>query len=169
MRKLLWGLALALTASIVILACQKEVSSPENPDTAFNDKAAKDWYYGTFKKSAEWNASNEKGKKLPDWKHPFITKVGSNYVVEFPLNENTSSYSISSTGNNERLSPSQIKKVADASISRIAFIKMPDGKIIVREIDYIPEWKYLERKSFDISSVSILNSTNDFSGRIIVK
>ncbi len=106
---------------------------------------------------------------MPDWGKPLITKVGNNEVAEFPLIESTSSYSISSTGNNGVLPQGQIKRIADASISSIAFIKQPAGNFLVREIDYIPDWNYLQAKNFDISKANILSTANDFSGRVIVK
>ena len=45
----------------------------------------KNWYYETFKKTAEWLSSAEHGKKLPDWKHGEYKKIGGMEIVEFPL------------------------------------------------------------------------------------
>lgn len=169
MRKFLWGFALALMASIVFLACQKEVSSPEKQYTTFDDKAAKEWYYGTFKKSVDWQGSSEKGTKLPDWKHPLRAKIGKNELVEFPLIKKNSSYPISANNQGKTLTTDEIKRIANASISRIVFIKNPSGQLAIREVDYIPDWNYLQRKGFDISSIDIQSASNDYSGRIIVK
>lgn len=36
-------------------------------------------------------------------------------------------------------------------------------------MDYVPEWTYLQKKSFDISNVAIGKADNDFTGRLIVK
>lgn len=101
MKKFFLGLIVVITGSAVVISCQKQtLDAGDDISKVFNAKAAKEWYYDTFKKSPEWQTSTEKEKKLPDWGKPLITKVGNNEVVEFPLIESTSSYSISSTGNN---------------------------------------------------------------------
>jgi hypothetical protein len=166
MRKLLWGFAVVLSASIIIIACQKEASSPRDAKSKFDDKAAKEWYYGTFKKSSEWESSNLKGKKLPDWKHPIIGKIGSFEVVEFPLNKAIKAYPIEK---NNPMTLSDKKRLSEGSLSRILFIKTDDNKIIVREIDYIPDWSYLEINQFDISKVSVTNYKNNFTGMLMIK
>ncbi|MBA3674704.1 MAG: hypothetical protein H0W75_07065, partial [Chitinophagaceae bacterium] len=141
---------------ITFNSCKKvaldEVFTPEF-DKTFNTAAAKEWYYGTFKKSAEWAsyysiksgttanngaiASTEKAAKpnelkLPDWKHGVYRKVGNMEVMEFPLHKAHRSISIP----NKSLTEGEKKKIAAASLTRIVFIKRGEN-IYVREIDYI--------------------------------
>ncbi len=151
-----------LSILIFVAACNKETSNPAN--NTFTAGAAKEWYYGTFKRSPGWTASNQKGKKLPDWKHAIIGKIGNSDVVEFPLVKGSKAFPI--PGGNS-LSPAEKKKIADASLSRILFIKA-GNKILVREVDYIPGWNYLQKNQFDISKNS-LTGKNDFTGMVVVK
>lgn len=60
-------------------------------------------------------------------------------------------------------------KVANATLTRIVFIKTPNNKVVVREIDYVPDWEYLKTKNFDISSNSFAAVDNNFSGTLVVK
>src|SRR5688572_17232388 len=82
-------LSLILSAVILtftIIACQKNTSS-DALDTVFDSADAKEWYYGTFKKSQEWLNYNakENGVKSPDWNHGTYQKTGNLEIVEFPL------------------------------------------------------------------------------------
>ncbi|GEM_PF-2544714 len=169
MRKYFKIALFAFTLVLVGISCQKEVSSPENQNDVFNEKAAKEWYYGTFKKSAEWAASNLKGKKLPDWKHPVAGKLGNYDIAEFPLVSGSTSFPIYSNQANRNLASADLSRLANASVSKIIFFKGKSGEIFVREIDFIPDWDYLKEKKYDISNISILNKEEDFSGNIIVK
>lgn len=107
--------------------------------------------------------SKSPGNKLPNWKHGIYRKVGNMEIIEFPLIKEIKSISITSV-----LTTEETKRVAEASLIRIAFIKR-GNKIDVREIDYIPEWQYLQRKKFDISDVMYGKPGNDFTGRMIIK
>lgn len=170
MKKMKWKGWIVLAAIMTGVGCQKQ-DTTLNPQAGsrFDAGAAKEWYYGVFKKSDGWQSSPEKGKKLPDWSHPFITNMGSSAVVEFPLTEAGVSYSIASSGREGKLSPEQLKRIAAASITRIAFIRQSSGNVLVREFEYIPDWDYLLARRFDISNTSIFNASSNFSGRLIVK
>lgn len=96
MRKFTRLIATIFAASLILIACQKEVSNAKNYKEAFNDKSVKEWYYGTFKKSPEWagyNSSLNK-RKLPDWKHGTYIRFGDKEIVEFPLVKEKSTFSI---------------------------------------------------------------------------
>lgn len=170
MKKMKWKGWIVMAAIMTGVGCQKQ-DTTLNPQAGsrFDAGAAKEWYYGVFKKSDGWQSSPEKGKKLPDWSHPFITNMGSSAVVEFPLTEAGVSYSIASSGREGKLSPEQLKRIAAASITRIAFIRQSSGNVLVREFEYIPDWDYLLARRFDISNTSIFNASSNFSGRLIVK
>lgn len=105
------------------------------------------------------------GKKLPDWKNGVYRKVGSIEIVEFPLVKGKTSISIP----NNNLSGTEYKQIAEASLTRIVFIKKGDEEILIREIDYIPELSYLKGKSFDISHNNLTKIDNNFSGILIIK
>jgi hypothetical protein len=144
--------------------CQKDFG--ENTIDIFSQSEAKEWYYGTFIKSPEWQQSNEKGKKLPDWKNGTYRRVGNMEIVEFPLMKERKTLSIPSAS---KLSISDISKIADGSLSRIVFIRTSNNEIFVRELDYIPNIDFLKLKGYDISDLNVGNKENIFSGRIITK
>jgi hypothetical protein len=155
---------MAIALSVVIVACQKtaDASLPVS-QSSFNPAYVKEWYYGTFKKSAEWASSNTKTKKLPDWNHPTVGKIGDFEAIEYPLVKVISAFSIAGGATT---SPDMMRKIANASLSKIVFIKDKNNKVQVREIDYIPEWQYLQKKGFDISDVSMVKDKKGFSGSL---
>ena len=147
----------------MVWACQKSdrLKNPL-PNGNFNTEMVKEWYYSKFKGSAVWNASPQKGKKLPDWSHPRSFRVGNSEVVEYPLSEERSAYPVAGAG------PAEAARIAEASLSRIAFIKGPDGQITVRESRLVPEPGYLQQKQYDISNQYPAAVEGDFTGRIYV-
>lgn len=91
-RSLLAFTALALSLLLIFIACRKN-DLPAKASDKFDVAAAKEWYYGTFKKSAAYSVHtiNDKGKKLPSWSRGKYKKIGDLEIVEFPLvRENTS-------------------------------------------------------------------------------
>lgn len=133
---------------------------------AFNQANAKDWFHSTFKKSAEWLQSTEKNNKLPDWNNGKYRKIGNLEILEFPLIENKTTITVPV----ENYTTSQeIKRVLDGTQLRIAFIKIATGKIVVRELYYVPEMDYLKSKDYDISDVTLGKINNDFTGLLITK
>ncbi|MEO7445871.1 MAG: hypothetical protein ABIT96_08160 [Ferruginibacter sp.] len=153
--------------AIIMTGCQKtgiEKIAENNTSQQFSVSAAKEWYYGTFKKSPEWLASDEKGLKLPYWKNGKIGKIGDLDVVEFPLVKESKHFSIPNIN-----SESEIRKIAEASISNVLFIRDVAGKIVLREIEYVPNWNFLQKAAFDISFFTLLKDFNHFSGDVTVK
>jgi hypothetical protein len=161
-------LTIVFASAFLFNSCQKE-DSRTTTEVSFNADSVKEWYYGAFKKSAEWQTSPMKGKKLPDWKHPVIGKIGNNDAIEFPLVKETTSFSIPAIEGNTALTTAERTRVAEASLSKIVFIKNSDGNMLVREIDYVPSWQYLRENKFDVSHASLMKSDNNFSGLVVVK
>ena len=175
MKSLLRLSILTSIALFVIIACRKDLIKEElepgqKPLNA-NVIATIKWYNETFKKSAEWtnyyssqNRTEEENRKEPDWEHGIYNKLGNLEIIEFPLSKSNSSIAVPSS-----LNAADRKKIAAASLTRIAFIKNENNETVVREINYIPDWQYLQKKNFDISSVMYGKAGNDFTGRMIVK
>ena len=162
-------LKLSVFASVIILiaiGCQKILSNRDLSATTFNTTAAKNWYYGTFIKSSEWSGSAKKDKQLPDWKNGVITTIEKQDAVVYPFIKGSRSFSIPG---DKSLTEPQCKRIADASLSKIAFIKTADNKISVKEIDYIPDWQYLQNKQFNIGEMKGSSGKSDFTGRVITK
>jgi hypothetical protein len=168
-------LKLSAFVSIIILiamGCQKTLTNEDLLTDAastvkgFNTARVQEWYFGTFQKSAEWKGSSLQGKKIPDWKSGVYHKVGNIEIVEFPLLKEKTKISIPS---NNSLTPAEKQKIANASLTKVLFIKNAKGNITVREVDYIPDWQYLQKKQFDISKVSYGKLGDDFTGKMVLK
>jgi hypothetical protein len=162
-------LKLFVFASVIVLiaiSCQKLLSNEDLSATIFNTTAAKNWYYGTFIKSPEWSGSAQREKQLPDWKNGVVATIEKQDAVVYPFIKGSRSFLIPE---DKSLSAPQCKRIADASLSKIAFIKTADNQITVKEIDYIPDWQYLQNKHFNIGEMKGANGKSDFSGSIITK
>jgi len=146
--------------TIVIIACRRETTQEVN--SGFDSEAAKEWYYGIFKKLPEFQQSSIKGNQLPDWSNGRHHTIGSMEIMEFPLMQRKKLVSL------EGGSTPASRRLAEATLSRILFIKSSDG-VHVREVDYIPDAQYGEAKGFDISANSIGNLEKNFSGRLRIK
>jgi hypothetical protein len=158
---------LAIAMMITIIACRKSSTISSNAEE-FTSKNMKEWYYGVFKKSPEFLQYNASATypKSPVWKNSTYHKFGAMEVIEFPLVKTKSSLFIASPpGQSAEIT----KRIAEATLTRIAFIKTANGAIQVREVNYIPDWKYLSKHGFDISQNTLGNMDRDFSGRVIVR
>jgi hypothetical protein len=165
MRLLLKFLGITLLLFVVISSCKKTLSDTEyEGKEVFDAAAAKEWYYGVFKKSAEWKSSPEAGKKLPVWKHGTHRKLAGMDFVEYPLLKAKTGFPIPTNG----LTITDRKKIFTASLKTVTFIKNK-GEVIMREINYIPDWEYLKKNNYDISSILDYSKENDFTGKMIVK
>ncbi|MBK8519389.1 MAG: hypothetical protein WAT20_05860 [Ferruginibacter sp.] len=168
MKTLLKLFVFASAIILIAISCKKMLSNEDQPASGktFNTAFVKNWYYGTFIKTAEWSAAAEKDKQLPDWKNGVITTIDKLDAVVYPFIKGKHTFSL--PGANALTDP-QGKRIAAASLSTIAFIKTADNKIAVREIDYIPDWQYLQRKQFDMGDMKGVNGKSDFSGMVITK
>jgi hypothetical protein len=150
---------------LIISGCKKSDKSFVTSNE-FNIENAKEWYYGTFKKSAEWASSPLHGKKLPDWKHGIYKKVGGMEIIEFSLI--TSEKTVFITSSDELTAADKIR-ITKSSLTKIAFIQKSNKVIEVRQTDYIPDFKYLQKHNYDISNASILKTDNNFTGKLIIR
>ncbi|MBK7307137.1 MAG: hypothetical protein IPI88_08860 [Chitinophagaceae bacterium] len=103
---------------------------------------------------------------MPDWKNGVVTTIDKFEAVVYPFIKGKHAFLM--RGDNS-LTAEQCKRIAAASLSKIAFIKTDDNKIVVKEIDYIPDWQYLQQKQFNIGEMKGVNGITDFSGRVITK
>ncbi|MET0465027.1 MAG: hypothetical protein ABW007_17820 [Chitinophagaceae bacterium] len=166
-RKLMLSCFIVASLAFFVAACKKGLTGSGKIDTSFGIDAAKEWYYGTFKKSRDWASYNGtiRGVKSPKWDNGRYFKTGNMEIVEFPLVKTKSALYL--PANNR--STSDMKRIAEATLARVVFMKRDDGQIFVREVEYIPDWDYASRHGFDISSNSLAALEKDFTGRIIIK
>jgi hypothetical protein len=151
--------------NLFFASCERELY--EQPtDISFSKEDAKEWYYSSLKESEQFRKSSKKqDEKLPDWKNGVYRKTGTIEIIEFPLMKSKKQIAFPSTG---RLNSAEVKRVLDASLTRALFIKF-ENKIVLRELNYIPDYKYLQSKGFDISGVDLSKEKNDFTGTLIIK
>jgi hypothetical protein len=158
--------SLMVMLNMLFASCEKDLY--EQPtDTSFSPDDAKEWYYSNFKKSEHFKVSSKKnGDKLPDWKRGAYRKIGDFEIIEFPLMKNKKTFPLAK---NNSLSDADKRRILNASLARVVFIKNGNNKIELRELYYIPEYKYLQSKGFDISGVDLSKERNDFTGTLIIK
>lgn len=169
MKKLLKLSVFAGILILIAISCQKVLTKEDLFETTsgkvFNIESVKNWYYGTFEKTAEWKTSWPIDKKFPDWKNGNSYKLRNLEIMEFPLLKGkTRLYAPLSS-----LTTEEIKKIVNASLTRVVFIKNSKEEISVRQVDYIPSLEYLQKKQFDISEVAFGQKDNDFTGTMVVK
>lgn len=70
---------------------------------------------------------------------------------------------------NNSLTSAEKRRIANASLTRVIFIKDKKSDITVQEVNYIPDWDYLQKKQFDTSNLCYGKESVDFSGKMILK
>jgi hypothetical protein len=93
-------------------------------------------------------------------------KKDSLEIFEFPLLENKATITVPQ---DKSITDSDTKKILDATLLRMAIIKTSTNEIIVRKLYYVPEYKYLLAKGYDISDVMLNKTNDDFTGLLITK
>lgn len=153
---------------------------------SFNVEQAKEWYYGEFKKSDDYKTLNNNSvfltshegsnllsnqvaaapnsKKYPKW------SLGERYVkegleiVEMPVLYDKTVVLLPGTENTDL---NEKKRIANASLNKVVFIKDAGGKINVRLVTIVPTLEYAASKGYDISGNSCKNLDSNFSGYIM--
>ncbi|RYY97324.1 MAG: hypothetical protein EOO11_11200 [Chitinophagaceae bacterium] len=162
--------AFALLVVLIVISCRRnlseDVAAPPLDDAAFTEATVKKWYVGSYKRTEAWRAAWAADKKFPVWTDAYVYKRPGQEMIEFPLRRQKTRLLVR---NASALTPVQARQVVSATVSRVLFIRQRNKEVAVRQVDYVPEWNYLERKGFDISSVRYGEAGNDFSGTMIVR
>lgn len=159
-------LSLITMLNLLFSSCERELYQ-QPTGTAFSPEEAKEWYYSNLKTTEQFKVSSKNnGDKLPDWKNGAYRKIGDFEMIEFPLMKNKKTFLMTK---NNSLSDAEKRRILNASLTRVVFIKNVNNKIELRELNYIPEYKYLASKGFDISGVDLSKEKNDFTGTLIIK
>jgi hypothetical protein len=150
-------LILSLT---VFLACKRSLADKMATEE-FNVNAAKEWYYGIFKKTDEYkNQKTKTGLKLPDWKNGIIYKIENIQVVEFPLVQERKFRGLSE----KELPDADKRRIVNAVIDKVVFFKMPNGEVKIKIVQFTPTLAYLKCKNYDISENTFIKIGTNFSG-----
>lgn len=164
--------------ALVVVACKKAATDVVVNNSQFDVAAAKEWYYGTFKKTQQFLSINQQssfapvvtGKialaKYPSWnKSSSYSKGGINYV-EMPLVYNTKTILLPGM---EKLSKTEQQRIANASLNKVLFAQKGNNKVVVRTVTIVPTPEYAQAKGYDISSNTLNHFDADFRGYVIVK
>jgi hypothetical protein len=151
-------------ALVSIFACNKDTDDVTN--NTFTQAGAEEWFNTTFKNSKEWQQNPDSQNKIPDWSNGMYQKKDSLEIFEFPLMENKATITVPQ---DKSITDSDTKKILDATLLRMAIIKTSTNEIIVRKLYYVPEYKYLLSKGYDISDVMLNKTNDDFTGLLITK
>ncbi len=157
---------------LLLVACQKNLIEKQADlvEGNFKPDYVQQWFNNNFKYTAEYAAydSVQKGRKELNWNKGIYRKSGSVEVVSFPLTKQKQSISspVDKTYTDE-----QFKRMLSGSFTRVLFSRNTKNEISVRELDYVPDYKYFESKNFNKAAVEadVSSSTTKFSGSIAAK
>lgn len=161
--------AFTLLIIVIVIGCRRTFSNQDftfNENTEFTSATIRKWYYTTYRKSEEYKTAWSLNKKMPDWNNGTSYKRGSLHFLEFPLLKEKTALLI---GKDTVLTASQASQIVNASLSRVLFIRTPNNQVVVREVNYVPNWDYLQKHDFDISQARYQQSGDDFTGTLIIK
>jgi hypothetical protein len=175
---------LVIIMAALPFACKKADFSPTNDPATFNVASAKEWWYGTFRKSADFKqVSNEsplvkmamqgstisqlekqQRGRLPSWRNAKQMKLGSTTVVELPLFGGSNLVPIAEAD----LSNSDGLRLAALAQQKLLITTKGNGQPSLRVVTLVPSLKYAKAKNFDVGHLLASNLPADFEGDIIV-
>jgi hypothetical protein len=165
MKKFFLPLVSCIFSILVFYSCQKQDSYSNDK---FDATAAKEWYYGIFKKGEEYkSALSVSGiKKYPDWQYGIAQIKGDYQIVEFPLKSTVRTVQVFA---NPAYTEADKKRIVNASVERVVIIKDAAGNITPRIVTYIPDLDYLAKHHYDISENMVTQIDNDFNGFLFIR
>jgi hypothetical protein len=168
----------------IIQACRKFDFLSKAKDE-FTTEDAKEWYYGTFKKTNAFygndhqslfagglkssslaKSTNPTYKKYPYWDKGVSYRKGEYEIVEAPLFRELNIIAIPGM---EYLSYNEKKQVVDAALQKVVFIKKADNSVAIRVLTIIPTYNYLRTKGYDISDNTFSDLDPEFSGLVSIR
>jgi hypothetical protein len=168
--------------ALVIYSCTKiDLNRDRNNSKPFSVSEAKEWWYGTFRKSDAYLAmdttspfypkpksfsAKEHSIKQPSWQRAKQYSYGRTIVIEFPLVYRAAKMLFF---NKDRLTNVQLTKLMQATLMKGVILHKPNGSNIVYTVSVIPDWEYAQSHHFDISSFDFQNPDSSFSGWILTR
>lgn len=178
LRKRLWlPLAFIISAIFIIQSCSKYDTAHKTKEPEFTVNEAKEWWYGSFKKSPEYLEIEKKSafaisnnlseKKSPSWKRAITYRLGEFDVIEAPLVYETRRILLPQMG--DIINTDEGKRIAEATSTRLLFFKSDDGSIQLRISTLVPTREYAKKKNYDLSSITLNNIPKDFQGYQMIR
>ncbi len=167
--------AVTLLFFTMITACRKNDTTASIAEK-FDVVAAKEWWYGTFRKSESYTQLDRKSpyalpegsstKKYPRWKRAInYTKKGLQ-IVEMPLVFETNSILL--PGMQDLNNTAEGARVAKSGTHKLIIIKGRSGVQDVRVVTIVPAAAYAKKYHYDISHVNMEKLPADFDGYVII-
>jgi hypothetical protein len=160
-----------LLLAFIINACKK-ADAPLATTNEFNADAAKEWWYGSFKKSADYFKIDRNSplapplgssiKKYPAWKSAISYSIGRLQIVELPLVYETNSILL--PGMQKLYNTPEGARIAKSATHKLMLIKKADGTVAIRTVTLVPSPEYAKQYNYDISHISLKKLPSDFSG-----
>lgn len=169
---------------VILFSCRKfdAFKNKEAPEEVFSVAAAKEWFYGKFKKSASYydddaasifsmqtatiTARRQPYKKYPFWNEAVAYANGTMFVVEAPLFIEANTLLLPGM---QSATPAERKRVAAATLHKVVFVQTGTQQTDVRIISIIPTLRYLQSHSYDISNNTARSVAADFEGFYVVR
>lgn len=169
------GLLLFLVALLffVPFSCRRGVEQQMvAKSNEFNMEAAKEWWYGSFRKSPEYQKrdfssplSTPQGmstKKYPRWNAAIAYSIGSLQVVELPLVYETNSILL--PGMSQLNQTPEGERVARAAVHKLMLVRIANGEIVVRNVTLVPTLDFAMQTGYDLSRINLQKLPPNFSG-----
>jgi hypothetical protein len=150
-------------STVLFFGCAKinEFDTPTNSDFAAEAKA---WFVNSFANTAEYKISSTSGEiKVPKWNYGKVYKIGNTEVAEFPLSANKKKVFVT-----EKLTEADARRVVDATVFKVIFVKSPGKSIEIRILEFIPTFEYLKTKNFNINNLSFRDYHKEFKGSFLM-
>jgi hypothetical protein len=157
----------------IIWSCQKESSKTETDKSDVG--IAKEWWYGSFRKTPEYSSINlasplapptsSSSKKYPDWAKAISYKKYNFDIVEVPLYHITNNVLLPGMQN---LPLPEAARIAKSVTNKLILIKKTDGTTVVRVASIIPSADYAKNNSYDISKLHPNSLPTDFDGYLTI-
>ncbi|MBN8673130.1 MAG: hypothetical protein J0L56_03285 [Chitinophagales bacterium] len=167
--------AVTLLLFTIITACRKSDSITSTAEK-FDVVAAKEWWYGTFRKSESYSQLDKRSpyalpegssnKKYPRWKKAISYTKRGLQIVEMPLVFETNSILL--PGMQDLNKTPEGARVAKSSMHKLIIIKGRSEVQNVRVVTIVPAATYAKKYHYDISHVNMEKLPVDFEGYIMI-
>ena len=142
----------------LFMGCENELA--ETADAGgFSVSEAKNFYYKNTQ-----SIYNDIGKTI-DWESGVFHEFKDKKILEYFLYEKSIKVIVPVT--NKTLK-SEVNEILGSVFAKVVFIKTKD-KIVMRELYYVPELNYLQKKNYEISETYFGEKNGDFSGLIFTE
>ncbi|HET8688226.1 MAG TPA: hypothetical protein VFM18_16460, partial [Methanosarcina sp.] len=159
-----------------------------NNSDKFDVAAAKEWWYGSFRKSDAFNRVNVSSPfyvmrrdieggfanalhkqyplPQPSWKRGSVYRIGNLEIVDLPL---VAANRVIPVPLKQSETTTDQQRIGSASITRLILVPKTDGNVAVRVVTVIPSLSYLKKYGYLLPFQELKDLPSDFEGILSVK